>query len=77
MKWLVFFVMTIAEPFAVKTIKFETKNECVDYVNDPSNANTLAIEVIAVAGFNDNIIAVTCLPENEVREKLNETESKI
>jgi hypothetical protein len=77
MKWLIVFVMTIAEPFAVKTIKFETKNECVDYVNDPSNANTLAIEVIAVAGFNDDIIAVTCLPENEVREKLNETESKV
>lgn len=77
MKWLVFFVMTIAEPFAVKTLAFETKNECVDYVNDPSNASTLAIEVIAVAGFNDDIIAVTCLPENEVREKLNETESKV
>ena len=77
MKWLIVFVMLEAEPFAVKTIKFETKNECVDYVNDPSNANTLAIEVIAVAGFNDDIIAVTCLPENEVREKLNETESKV
>lgn len=77
MKWLILFVMLEAEPFAVKTIKFETKNECVDYVNDPSNANTLAIEVIAVAGFNDDIIAVTCLPENEVREKLNETKSKV
>jgi len=77
MKWLIFFVMTTAEPFAIKTLNFETKNECVDYVNDPGNASTLAIEVIAVAGFNDDIIAVTCLPENEVREKLDETEQEV
>ena len=54
------------EPFAVKTKSFETRNECTSYVNDPNNASTLAIEVIAIAGFNDIINAVVCLPENKI-----------
>ena len=66
--------MLEADPFAVKTIKFDTKNECMEYVLDPSKASTLAIEVIAKAGFNDIIKAVVCLPENEIREILGETE---
>ena len=66
MTWFIVFFMASVDPFAVKTIKFETRNECVDYVNDPSNSSTLAIEVIAKAGFNDEILAVVCLPENDI-----------
>ena len=69
--------MSIAGPFDIPYLEFETRNECVDYVNDPNNASRLAIEVIDVAGFNDQLLAVVCLPENEVREHLNETESDV
>ena len=69
--------MSIAGPFDIPYLEFETRNECVDYVNDPNNASRLAIEVIDVAGFNDRLLAVVCLPENEVREHLNETESEV
>lgn len=69
MKWLIFFVMANAEPFAVKTIKFDTMNECIDYVNNPSNASTLAIEVIAKAGFNDIIVSVGCVDESKVKDE--------
>jgi len=77
MKWLIVFVMLEAEPFAIKTLPFETQNECKAYINDPVNSDRLAIEVIDVAGFNDTIVNVACMPENEVREMLNETESKV
>lgn len=75
MKWLIFFVMANTEPFAVKTLKFDTMNECINYVNDPSKASTLAIEVIAKAGFNDTIISVACLSEDRVRKETNESSS--
>ena len=68
MTWFVVFFMATIDPFAVKTLKFETRNECVDYVNNPSNSSRLAIEVIAKAGFNDDILAVVCLPENDIPE---------
>lgn len=61
--------MVNAEPFAVKTMKFDTMNECIDYVNDPSNANVLAIEVIAKAGFNDTIVSVGCVDESKVKDE--------
>jgi hypothetical protein len=77
MKWLIVFYMSVAGPFDIPYLEFETRNECVDYVNDPDNASRLAIEVIDVAGFNDQILAVVCLPENEVRENINETESNV
>lgn len=67
MKWLIFFVMANAEPFAVKTIEFDTMNECINYVNDPANANVLAIEVIAKSGFNDTILNVGCVDESRLR----------
>ena len=35
MKWLIFFIMANTDPFAVKTLKFDTMNECINYVNDP------------------------------------------
>ena len=77
MKWLIVFYMSTAQPFYAPSLEFDTRNECVDYVNNPSHASRLAIEVIDVAGFNDELLAVVCLPENEVREQINETESKV
>lgn len=78
MKWLIVFVMLEAEPFALKSLPFETQNECKAYINDPANSNRLAIEVIDVAGFNDTILDVACMPANKItREMLNETESKV
>ena len=78
MKWLIVFVMLEAEPFALKMLPFETQNECKAYINDPANSDRLAIEVIDVAGFNDTIVNVACMPANKItREMLNETESKV
>jgi len=78
MSWLIVFVMLEAEPFAIKTLPFETQNECKAYINDPANSSRLAIEVIDVAGFNDTILDVACMPANKItREMLNETESKV
>ena len=59
------------------TLEFEDYNQCVKYVNNPNNASRLAIEVIDVAGFNDELLAVVCLPENEVREFIDETKQKV
>lgn len=78
MKWLIVFVMLEAEPFALKMLPFETQNECKAYINNPANSDRLAIEVIDVAGFNDTIVNVACMPANKItREMLNETESKV
>ena len=78
MKWLIVFTMLEAEPFAVKSLPFETQNECKAYINDPANSSRLAIEVIDVAGFNDTLLDVACMPANKItREMLNETESKV
>lgn len=66
MTWFIVFFMANVEPFAVKTLQFQSRNECVSYVNEPSNSSRLAIEVIGEAGFNDVILAVACLPENEI-----------
>ena len=78
MSWLIVFVMLEAEPFAIKTLPFETQNECKAYINDPANSDRLAIEVIDVAGFNDTILNVACMPANKItREMLNETEQEV
>lgn len=66
MTWFIVFFMASVDPFAVKTLPFYSRNECVSYVNDPSNSSRLAIEVIDKAGFNDLILAVVCLPESEI-----------
>jgi len=78
MKWLIVFAMLEADPFAVKTLQFETQNECKQYIINPANSDRLAIEVIDVAGFNDTIVNVACMPENKItKEILNETKSKV
>lgn len=78
MKWLIVFAMMEADPFAIKTLQFETKNECKQYINNPANSDRLAIEVIDVAGFNDTIVNVACMPANKItKEMLNETQRKV
>lgn len=67
MTWLIYFTMAMAEPFAIERLKFDYENQCLEYLTDPSNANTLAIEVIAVAGFNDNIVDVQCVPDYKIK----------
>jgi len=78
MQWLIVFVMLEAEPFAIKSLPFETQNECKAYINDPANSDRLAIEVIDVAGFNDTIVNIACMPANKItKEILNETQQKV
>ena len=78
MKWLIVFAMMEADPFAIKSLKFDTQNECLQYINSPANSDRLAIEVIDVAGFNDTIVNVACMPANRItKEILNETKSQV
>jgi len=78
MKWLIVFAMMEADPFAVKSLQFDTQNACKAYINDPANSDRLAIEVIDVAGFNDTIVNVACMPANKItKEILNETQQKV
>ena len=78
MKWLIVFVMLEADPFAIKSLQFDTQNECKAYINDPVNSDRLAIEVINIAGFNDTIVNVACMPANKItKEILNETQQKV
>ena len=65
MKFLIIITMAVADPFIVPILEFGSKDECVDYVMDPANSDRLAVEVIAKAGFNDEITAVLCLPETQ------------
>jgi|TARA_Y100000289_G_C3863726_1_gene119895 hypothetical protein len=74
MKWLIVMTLLYADPFAVETLKFDTKEECVKYVMNVDNAQTLAIEVIAKAGFHDRVTSVLCLPEQNntlIKRKYN------
>ena len=64
MQWLIVLItLNTPDPWAIPYQKFDTKNECIAYVNDIKNHGTLAIEVIAKGGFNDRIEAIMCLPE--------------
>jgi len=64
MKWLIVIASLNLDPWAIQTLKFDTKEECVKYVNNVENADVIAIEVIAKGGFNDRVTAIMCLPEN-------------
>lgn len=68
MNWLILFTMTMAEPFAIERLKFNSENECLKYLKNPSNASTLAIEVIDIAGFNDDILDVQCVPNYKIKK---------
>ena len=73
MIWMIFVAMTNADSFAIPTLKFETKNECIEYVNSSENSDRLAVEVIAIAGFNDTIREVSCLHKKEIHKLIGQT----
>jgi hypothetical protein len=71
MKWLILVLLTKGEPFTIPIQEFESEDACYEYINSKENYPTIAIEVIAVAGFNDPVNDIKCLPENRVKEYLN------
>lgn len=73
MIWMIFVAMTNADSFAIPMLEFETKNECIEYVNSSENSDRLAVEVIAIAGFNDTITEVSCLHKKEIHKLIGQT----
>tara|TARA_Y100000004_G_scaffold62654_1_gene70187 strand:- start:714 stop:932 length:219 start_codon:yes stop_codon:yes gene_type:complete len=69
MKWVILVTLTIGNSFTIFNKSFEHEDACVEYVNDPNNYDTLAIEIIAVAGFNDPVMDIVCLPEFETERR--------
>ena len=64
MKWIIVVItLNTPHPWAIPYQKFDTKDECVKYVNTKENHGSLAVEVIAKGGFSDRIEAIMCLPE--------------
>jgi hypothetical protein len=66
MNWVILVTLTVGNPFIVFNKSFEHEDACVNYVNNPAHYDTLAIEIIAVAGFNDPVTGIVCLPENRI-----------
>ena len=71
MKWLILVLLTKGEPFTIPMQEFEHEDACFEYVTTKENYPTIAVEVIAVAGFNDPVVNIICTPENRVKEYLN------
>ena len=69
MNWLILVSLYMGDPFIVPYKTFAYENECVEYVNNPDNADTLAIEVIAIAGFNDPVTNIICVAEYELQKR--------
>ena len=61
MTWVILVTLHMGDPFFIQYKEFSSKKVCVDYVNNSNNADTLAIEVIAVAGFNDPVVDISCV----------------
>jgi hypothetical protein len=75
-EWFIFVTVTLAQPFHIETLQFDTKEQCVQYVNNPQNADRLAIEIIDIVGFNDAPTSILCLPETQnifKKEQTNDT----
>ena len=75
MKWLILIALTQGNPFTIPNKTFDTEDDCVQYVSDLSNAEELAIEVIAHAGFNVTVTGVYCVTTQE--RKRHETIQKL
>ena len=73
MIWMIFVAMTNADSFAIPILEFQTKNECIEYVNSSENSDRLAVEVIAIAGFNDTITEVSCLHKKEIHKLIGQS----
>ena len=69
MNWVILVSLYMGDPFIVPYKTFAYENECVEYVNNPDNADTLAIEVIAIACFNDPVTNIICVAEYELQKR--------
>ena len=69
MNWVILVTVTMGDPFLIPYRTFEYENACVEYVNNVDNASTLAIEVIAIAGFNDPVTNIICVAEYELQKR--------
>tara|TARA_R100000951_G_C2578512_1_gene161153 strand:+ start:205 stop:405 length:201 start_codon:yes stop_codon:yes gene_type:complete len=65
MNWVILVILSMGEPFIVPYREFNFKRECVEYVTSSENASTLAVEVIAIAGFNDPIVDISCITRRD------------
>jgi hypothetical protein len=65
MNWVILVILSMGEPFIVPYREFNFKRECVEYVTSSENASTLAVEVIAIAGFNDPILDISCVTRRD------------
>ena len=65
MNWVILVTLTMGNPFIVFNKSFEHKDACVNYVSNPAHSDTLAVEIIAVAGFNDPIIDISCVTRRD------------
>ena len=65
MNWVILVTLTMGDPFFMQHKKFPSKKICIDYVSSVDNADTLAIEVIAVAGFNNPIVGISCVTKRD------------
>jgi len=65
MNWVILVILAMGEPFIVPYREFNFKRECVEYVTSSENASTLAVEVIAIAGFNDPIVDISCITRRD------------
>ena len=75
MKWLILIALTQGNPFTIPNKTFDTEDDCVQYVSDLSNAEELAIEVIAQVGFNNPVTGVYCVTNQQ--RKRHETIQKL
>ena len=73
MIWMIFVAITNAESFVIPILEFETKNECIEYVNNPENSDSLAIEVIGIAGFNAQITELSCLHKSAIYKRIGQS----
>jgi len=65
MNWVILVTLTMGNPFIVFNKSFEHKDACVNYVSNPAHSDTLAVEIIAVAGFNDPVIDISCVTRRD------------
>jgi len=69
MNWVILVTVMMGDPFVIPYKTFEYENACVEYVTDANNASTLAVEVIAIAGFNDPVTNIICVAEYELQRR--------
>jgi len=65
MNWIILVTLHMGDPFFIQHKDFSSEDVCIEYVSNVNNADTLAIEVIAVAGFNDPILDISCVRRRE------------